>query len=84
MPNALTPDENGVKLLFSYQKEDHLKNIKMQIFDKWGNLIFETNQLNEFAPLIGWDGTMNGIPVQQGTYIWKIQGTFSDKLNGKE
>jgi hypothetical protein len=52
----------------------------MQIFDTWGNLLFETNQLNENgSPAIGWDGKANEIPVQNGTYIWKIQGRFSDK-----
>ena len=80
VPNALTPDENGGEASIFLPKGRSLREYKMQIFDKWGNLIFETNQLNEFgAPQIGWDGTMNGIPVQQGTYIWKIQGTFSDK-----
>ena len=52
----------------------------MQIFDSWGNLLFESDQLDEFgAPAIGWDGKVNGVPAQQGTYIWKIQGMFSDK-----
>ena len=80
VPNALTPDANGGEAAIFLPKGRSLKEYRMQIFDTWGNLLFETDQLNEYgSPAIGWDGKANEIPVQQGTYIWKIQGRFSDK-----
>ena len=51
VPNALTPDENGGEASIFLPKGRSLKEYKMQIFDKWGNLIFETNQLNELNKL---------------------------------
>jgi hypothetical protein len=33
-------------------------------------LVFETQQLNN-----GWDGKMNGLPQDQGAYVWIAQGT---------
>ena len=49
------------------------------IFDKFGNMVFKTNQLNnKGAPTEGWDGTKNGDPLPQGTYVWKIYAQFSD------
>ena len=45
----------------------------MYIFNRWGELIFETTDLNK-----GWDGTYNGIVVQEGVYVWKIVGAPLD------
>jgi gliding motility-associated-like protein len=46
---------------------------QMYIFNRWGELIFETTDLNK-----GWDGTYNGIVVQEGVYVWKIVGAPLD------
>jgi gliding motility-associated-like protein len=40
----------------------------MQIFDRWGELIFESHD-----PEVGWDGTYNNTISQDGSYVWKIQ-----------
>ncbi|MBL6660861.1 MAG: gliding motility-associated C-terminal domain-containing protein, partial [Crocinitomicaceae bacterium] len=41
----------------------------MLIFDRWGEIIFETHDVN-----IGWDGTYSqrNKKVQDGVYTWKI------------
>jgi len=39
-----------------------------QIYNRWGQLIFETRDFNE-----GWDGKYNGSRVHRGTYIWTYQ-----------
>jgi gliding motility-associated-like protein len=55
--------------------------MKMQIFNRWGQQIFESNQLGE-----GWDGFYNRQPVPAGTYIYKIYAEFvngnSDIITG--
>ena len=40
------------------------------VFDRWGNLIFESNSITQ-----GWDGTANGSSeqVQEDVYVWKIK-----------
>ena len=38
----------------------------LQVYNRWGQLIFETENPSE-----GWDGTYNGEPVSMGTYAWK-------------
>jgi gliding motility-associated-like protein len=39
----------------------------INIFNRWGEEIFtSTDQKFE------WDGNSNGVPVQDGTYSWKI------------
>jgi gliding motility-associated-like protein len=44
----------------------------MEIFDRWGELIFTSNKLSE-----GWDGRVKGTGViaQEGVYVYKIMVT---------
>ena len=68
VPNTFTPDGDGVNEIFRpYGEGIDFSQYTMQIFNRWGELIYETNE-----PELGWDGTYKGKPVQVGTYIWKI------------
>jgi len=68
LPNAFTPDGNGLNDEFKpVEKYDFVKNYQFSIFNRWGQLIFETS---DFAH--GWDGTYQGKPVPGGTYVYRI------------
>jgi PKD repeat protein len=41
-----------------------------RVFNRWGQVVFQTTQLNK-----GWDGRVNGVVQNQGTYVWMISGT---------
>ena len=53
---------------------------RSQIFDRSGNLLWETTALNtsDGSPKYGWDGTSLNGDVPQGTYIWRIEASFED------
>ncbi|TAL59319.1 MAG: T9SS type B sorting domain-containing protein [Bacteroidetes bacterium] len=69
IPNTFTPNYDGLNEIFmgygTYIKEFH-----MYIFDRWGNLIFESNDLYK-----GWNGAVNnsGDIVQEDVYVWKVR-----------
>lgn len=70
VPNAFTPDgddNNNVFLPIMTVGVDP-QNYKLEIFNRWGELIFESNDYN-----VGWDGTYGGKMVKSGTYVWKIR-----------
>ncbi len=47
---------------------------KLQIFNRWGVLIYESNDLNK-----GWDGYFgDGNLAMQGVYVWKVSGRYAD------
>lgn len=51
-----------------------VEEFNMQIFDRWGNLIFESNSSNQ-----GWDGyDRNGNILPAGVYIYKLTLRLSD------
>ena len=68
IPNAFTPDGNGTNDLFS-AKGDEISEFKMMIFDRWGEMIFQTDDINQ-----GWDGKARGgsKPSENGVYVYKI------------
>jgi gliding motility-associated-like protein len=44
-----------------------------RIFDRWGGLVFETNELN--TP---WDGNINGKQAELATYVYLVKGECSN------
>jgi gliding motility-associated-like protein len=69
--NAFTPNGDGVNATFKPRGryfED--KAYSFQIFNRWGQSIFETFDYNE-----AWDGTFNGEPAPVGLYTWIITVT---------
>jgi PKD repeat protein len=47
---------------------------RLQIFNRWGNLIYESHDLKK-----GWDGYFgNGNLAPQGVYVWKVNGRYAD------
>lgn len=67
-PNTFTPDGNQFNNSFLPIAYLPVVEWKMQIFNRWGELVFKTTDLYE-----SWDGTApNGRMAQDGTYVWKI------------
>ncbi len=62
-PNAFSPDGDGMNDIFNF-KSRYISAVRMKIYTRWGELIFQTNDLER-----GWDGTINGKPASLGTYI---------------
>jgi gliding motility-associated-like protein len=68
-PSAFTPDGDNINDTFNFVTTGIIDStFEMQIFDKWGGLIFQTNNLRE-----GWDGkSPTGDILPSGVYAYKI------------
>ncbi len=66
IPNTITPNNDGVNDVFRVYGEN-LENFNLKIFNRWGDMIFETND-----PEQAWVPGLNGYFVQDGTYIWTV------------
>ena len=68
MPNAFTPDENGLNDGYRGNGAflNFIQNYRMTIWNRWGELIFETEDPFEF-----WNGRKNntGNMSQNGVYV---------------
>lgn len=63
-PTAFTPNRDNLNEKFTV-KGQYVENMSLQIFDRWGTLLFSTQT---YEP---WDGTYNGQIMPESTYIWK-------------
>lgn len=67
LPNSFTPNQDGRNDIFYPATDQEFKEYGFWIYDRWGTLVFKTNQ-----PNVGWDGRINGEDAQMGIYVWRI------------
>ncbi len=70
IPNAFSPNGDGTNDYFFPRQliSSSVTGFNMQVFNRWGQLMFETHTLDGR----GWDGRCNGIEQPQGVYIFVI------------
>ncbi|MCH8330560.1 MAG: gliding motility-associated C-terminal domain-containing protein [Bacteroidetes bacterium] len=81
MPNAFTPDGDGLNDIFIPVSRFLDPNFyRFAIYDRWGGLIFETND-----PQLGWDGNHknSGNIVPQGVYVFLLEFQPLNSNNGQ-
>jgi gliding motility-associated-like protein len=69
VPNAFTPDHNGVNDYFHPVIVGMGSIDYFEVFNRVGQKVFSSQGSGP-----GWDGTLNGAPQPIGTYIWQIRG----------
>ena len=50
-----------------------MEQVKMSIYDTWGSLLYV--EVGENDTIVGWDGTINGNPAENGNYIIVVEAT---------
>ena len=68
IPNAFSPNGDGINETFTGYGT-LITEYKMYIFDRWGNLVYETQEID--AP---WDGKANGGAeiAQEDVYVYRV------------
>lgn len=73
VPNAFVPGNSNVNNgQFKILKRGDVQLMKFQIFDRWGQKVFETTDINQ-----GWDGRRNDVPQPKGVYVYVIEAQLS-------
>lgn len=60
-----------------------LRSYKLEIYNARNEKIWETSELDNGKPAIGWDGLSKGASLPRGKYMWKISATFTDGTQWK-
>lgn len=71
IPNVFTPNGDGINDEF-YVSSYNLSEFDIKIFNRWGQLLFQTND-----PLKGWDGSFRGQTVA-GVYVFILKAKGND------
>ena len=77
IPNCITADGDGQNDIF-YAYGINIKTLTMDIFDRWGELIFESKDKTK-----GWDAKYDGVKVPIGVYVYVVDCEWNDGSNTK-
>ena len=70
-PDAFSPnDDNKNETFAPLYACSGLNSFTMRVFNRWGNLVYETNDINQ-----GWNGKFHGKDQPIGTYVYYIKAT---------
>ncbi|MDD4149879.1 MAG: choice-of-anchor L domain-containing protein [Bacteroidales bacterium] len=68
IPNAFTPNGDGINDTWEIKNIDMFPNASVQVFNRWGQVIFETRSNEQL-----WDGTSSMGDCPTGTYVYIIE-----------
>nr|MBX2872071.1 gliding motility-associated C-terminal domain-containing protein [Saprospiraceae bacterium] len=71
--NGFSPNGDGVNDTYFFQSDHRVANIQqILIFDRWGKILFERNDLLPNDSQLGWDGNYGGQAVPVGVYTYFV------------
>ena len=74
VPTAFTPNGDGINDLINVNGWGIKKLKYFKVFNRWGELIYETSDLKA-----GWDGYYKGVPQNMETYVYQAEAeTYID------
>jgi gliding motility-associated-like protein len=76
VPNAFTPNGDGINDFFSPLFPCQPESYDLQIFNRWGERIFQSAQLAD-----AWDGNFQGKPAPAEVYFWLLR--YTENFNGQ-
>jgi gliding motility-associated-like protein len=78
-PNIITPNGDGANDIFMLFAGRSLVKIKnLQIFNRWGAMVFENKNYNPNSLTDGWDGTYKGTELMPDVFVWRAEVEYSD------
>lgn len=75
-PNAMTPDGDGLNDLFVVVPSCPITEYRIQIFDRWGSLVFESDDLDT-----RWNGGYEGYYVNPNVFYYRITYRWGEVRN---
>ncbi len=72
VPNIFTPNGDGVNDVL-YVRGQGILAFTLRIYDRWGEKVFETSDLN-----IGWDGTFRNKKMDNAVFVYYLHVEFTD------
>lgn len=79
IPNAFTPNFDGINdnfLVFGSPAVSQVR--RLDVYSRWGNHVFHSENVAPNDELLGWDGNFNGRPLNPGVFVYLAEVEFLD------
>jgi len=84
LPNAMMPDRAGANRFFTvYAGANVAEVLRLEVYDRWGGLVFRREHFAPNVEALGWDGTWRGQPVAPGVYAYVVEVAYADGTTGR-
>ncbi|MEQ8703641.1 MAG: gliding motility-associated C-terminal domain-containing protein [Phaeodactylibacter sp.] len=82
IPTAFSPNDDGRNDTFRpFVGVPNVQSVtSLQVFDRWGGMVYERTDYLPESSRDGWDGTKRGKPLPSGQYTYVAQVLFIDGL----
>jgi gliding motility-associated-like protein len=82
IPNAFSPNGDGANDGFTVFSGPAVQQVNfLRIYDRWGGLVFERNDFLPNDLNLGWDGKVDGKPVNPAVFVYYTSVRF---INGSD
>ncbi|MBK8700613.1 MAG: gliding motility-associated C-terminal domain-containing protein [Saprospiraceae bacterium] len=81
-PNIILANgQGGPNNFFNLVGRKAVKSIDvLEVYDRWGNKLYQGEDIDPFDQTSGWDGTFNGSAVNPGVYTWIARVRYVDEV----
>ena len=73
LPNAFSPNSDNNNDLLAFFVGYDVESFDLKIFDRWGNLVFQTQTAGDY-----WDGYYKGKLLNTGIYTYSLEYTLTE------
>ena len=77
-PNAFSPNGDGINDLFTLYSKGFVRINRLEIFNRWGGLVFATEGIETNQEPLGWNGFFKNEEMNNGVYVWHAELEFLD------
>ncbi|MEO1258022.1 MAG: gliding motility-associated C-terminal domain-containing protein [Bacteroidota bacterium] len=77
-PTVFSPNDDGINDFYYLQSPDPAIIHSFKIASRWGEIIFDTEQMEINIPQTGWNGSFKDKRMDTGVYIWMAELEFID------
>lgn len=78
VPTGFTPNGDGENDLLRVHGRPGSQILSFQIFDRWGELVYQGGNFPVNDANTGWDGSYRDQPLNAGVYLWVLRVRYDD------
>ena len=78
-PNVFSPNGDQINDVIFINDIKSIDQVKLfEVFDRWGNNVFQEKEFPPGSPFNGWDGTFKSKPLNPGVYLCRMTALMID------
>lgn len=78
IPNGFSPNDDGINDNFYIPEFVYLENIQVQIFTRWGEMVYQSSNYDNNWDAVANIGVYKGSKLTQGTYFFRFKQSASN------